>query len=283
MRKFFSNRKLVIVILCLIVCLGLITLSVNVRNRRSTPPLIQQFGNDVVGFTNRVVTIPTNGVHRGVDSIGSLLNTYQENQKLKKRVNGVVSTQVRNQALQNENKRLKQQLHLGHSLTDYKSVNASIMTRTPSNWQNQIIINKGESSGIKKNMPVIVASGLVGRVAEVNKTNSKVELVTDNSSSANRFAIQIHNTHGKDINGIITGYNRMTNRIKMGNITTKGKLKKGDRVSTNGLGGIMPKGLYIGKVTKVTSDDYGLSKEVSIKPAANLNDIEVVTVVGKDE
>lgn len=283
MRKFFSNRKLVIVILCLIVCLGLITFSVGVRNRRSTPPLIQQFGNDVVGFTNRVVTIPTSGVHHGIDSVGSLLNTYQENQRLKKRVNGVVSTQVRNQALQNENKRLKRQLHMGKSLTDYKSINASILTRTPSNWQNQIIINKGESSGVKKNMPVIVASGLVGRISEVNRTNSKVELITDDSESANRFALQIHNKSGKDVDGIITGYDRKTNRIKMGNVTTKGKLKKGDRVSTNGLGGIMPKGLYVGKVTHVSTDDYGLSKEVSIKPAANLNDIEVVSVVGKDE
>ena len=283
MRKFFSNRKLVIVIICLIVSLGLITLSVGIRNRRTTPPLVQQFGNDITGFANRVITIPTNGVHHGIDSVGGLLNTYQENQKLKKRVDSVASTQVRNQALQDENHHLKRQLHLGKSLTDYKSVNASIMTRTPSNWQNQIIINKGESSGIKKNMPVMVAAGLIGRIAEVNKTNSKVELVTDNSGSANRFAIQIANRNGKNVNGIITGYDRNTNRIEMGNITTKGHLKKGDKVSTNGLGGIMPKGLYVGKVTKVASDDYGLSKEVYIKPAANLNDIEEVTVAGKDE
>ena len=283
MRKFFSNRKLVIVIICLIVSLGLITLSVGIRNRRTTPPLVQQFGNDITGFANRVITIPTNGVHHGIDSVGGLLNTYQENQKLKKRVDSVASTQVRNQALQDENHHLKRQLYLGKSLTDYKSVNASIMTRTPSNWQNQIIINKGESSGIKKNMPVMVAAGLIGRIAEVNKTNSKVELVTDNSGSANRFAIQIANRNGKNVNGIITGYDRNTNRIEMGNITTKGHLKKGDKVSTNGLGGIMPKGLYVGKVTKVASDDYGLSKEVYIKPAANLNDIEEVTVAGKDE
>ena len=283
MRKFFSNRKLVIVIICLIVSLGLITLSVGIRNRRTTPPLVQQFGNDITGFANRVITIPTNGVHHGIDSVGGLLNTYQENQKLKKRVDSVASTQVRNQALQDENHHLKRQLYLGKSLTDYKSVNASIMTRTPSNWQDQIIINKGESSGIKKNMPVMVAAGLIGRIAEVNKTNSKVELVTDNSGSANRFAIQIANRNGKNVNGIITGYDRNTNRIEMGNITTKGHLKKGDKVSTNGLGGIMPKGLYVGKVTKVASDDYGLSKEVYIKPAANLNDIEEVTVAGKDE
>ena len=282
MRKFFSNQKLVIVIVCLIISLGLITLSVEARNRRSTPPLIQQFGNDVLGFTDRVVTIPTNGIHHGIDSVGSLLNTYHENQKLKGQVEKIASTQVRNRTLQTENYKLKKQLKLGKSLTDYKTINASVMTRTPSAWQNQLIISKGENSGIKKNMPVLVNAGLIGRVSEVNRTNSKVELLTDDSGSANRFAVQIASPHDHSVNGIITGYDRQTNRIEMSNLTTKRKLKKGEKVATNGLGGIMPKGLYIGKITKIVADDYGLSKKVYIKPAANLNDVETVSVVGKE-
>ena len=282
MRKFFSNRKLVIIILCLIISLGLITLSVGVRNHRSTPTLVQQFGNDMVGFTDRVITIPTNGVHHGINSIGGIVNVYQENEKLKHQVNSVVSTQVRDQALQTENNKLKRQLKLGKSLTDYQAINASVLTRTPSAWQNQIILNKGANSGIKKNMPVLVDAGLIGRIVEVNRTNSKVELVTNNSKSSNRFSVQILNKHGKEVNGIITGYNRNTDRIEMGNITTRGKLHRGDKVATNGLGGIMPKGLYVGQVSKVTTDDYGLSKKVFIKPATNMNDIEVVSVVGKE-
>ena len=270
-----------IIILCLIISLGLITLSVGVRNHRSTPTLVQQFGNDMVGFTDRVITIPTNGVHHGINSIGGIVNVYQENEKLKHQVNSVVSTQVRDQALQTENNKLKRQLKLGKSLTDYQAINASVLTRTPSAWQNQIILNKGANSGIKKNMPVLVDAGLIGRIVEVNRTNSKVELVTNNSKSSNRFSVQILN-HGKEVNGIITGYNRNTDRIEMGNITTRGKLHRGDKVATNGLGGIMPKGLYVGQVSKVTTDDYGLSKKVFIKPATNMNDIEVVSVVGKE-
>ncbi len=50
MQKFFSSRKLVIVVVCLIVSFGLMSLSVAIRDKRSTPPLIQQFGNDIVGF-----------------------------------------------------------------------------------------------------------------------------------------------------------------------------------------------------------------------------------------
>ena len=52
MRKFFSNRRLVILVLILIACFGLMAGSVSMRNRRNTPPLIQQFGNDIVGFVD---------------------------------------------------------------------------------------------------------------------------------------------------------------------------------------------------------------------------------------
>lgn len=281
MKKFFSNQKLVAMIICVVLCLGLITFSVKNRNQRSTPVWVQQFGNDMMGITNRIITIPTNGIHMGTDGMANLFNTYHENEKLKRQIHEVIPTQVRNQALEQENHQLKKQLKLGKSYTDYKEVNAAVLTRTPSAWQSQVTISKGENSGIKKNMPVLVDKGLVGRVIEVNRTNSKVELLTDSNKAANRFPIVVHSHSGKNVNGIVTGYDSDTNELKMGNITTKGKLKKGDRVTTNGLGGVMPKGLYIGKVIKVKRDDYGLSKEVIIKPAANLNDIGAVLVVGK--
>ncbi|UQS86810.1 rod shape-determining protein MreC [Nicoliella spurrieriana] len=282
MHKFFSNRKLVIVMLCVVISIGLMTFSVAVRNRKATPPLIQQFGNDVAGFTDTIVSTPVNIVSNGVGSIGTLLNTYQENQVLSKRVNQITSTQVRDAALQKENAKLKSQLKLNDTLTSYKSINAAVITRTPSSWQNQIIINRGANAGVKKNMPVLVDTGLAGRVAEVNKTNSKVELITNNNAATNRFAIEVNANGGKVINGIISGYNKTTGLIEMGNITAKAKIKVGQKVYTSGLGGVTPKGLYIGKVAKVSNDDYGLSSKIYISPAADLNDIEAVTVASRN-
>ncbi|WP_260163964.1 rod shape-determining protein MreC [Lentilactobacillus buchneri] len=282
MQKFFSSRKLVIVVICLIVSFGLMSLSVAIRDKRSTPPLVQQFGNDIVGFADRIVAAPMNGIHHGFVSTKNLLNTYQENQRLKSKVDQLTQTQVKDQVLSRENKQLKRQLNVGSTLTGYEKINAAVITRTPSSWASQVIINKGQASGIKKDMPVIAGPGLIGTVAEVNKTNSKVVLISNTAENSNRFAIQVLGDNSKVVNGIITSYDSAANRIIMGNITSNAKLSVGNRVTTSGLGGVIPKGIYVGTVSKVTQGDYGLAKKVYIKPAANLNDIEVVSVAIRD-
>ncbi|WP_268913246.1 rod shape-determining protein MreC [Lentilactobacillus sp. SPB1-3] len=281
MQKFFSNRKLVIIIICLIVSFGLMTLSVSVRNKRSTPPIVQQFGNDIVGFGDRFVSTPMNGIQDGFVSMKNLLNTYQENEQLKSKVDQLVQTQVKDQALEKENQQLKRQLRVGETMTSYNKINAAVIARTPSSWASQLIINKGQAAGIKKNMPVIAGKGLIGTVSEVNKTNSKVVLISNTSENSNRFAVQINATGGKSLNGIITGYSDDTGELTMGNITSKTNIAKGDSVSTSGLGGVIPQGIYIGKVDNVSKDDYGLAKKIHIKPAADLHDIQIVTVAVK--
>ncbi|WP_125573409.1 rod shape-determining protein MreC [Levilactobacillus huananensis] len=278
MQKFSFNRRLVIIIVCLIVSFALMTVSVVIRNKRSTPPLIQQFGNDIVGLADRVVALPANGLSGSVSSVSELLNTYQENQQLKKQVSELAQTKVRDQTLAKENQQLKQQVKLNDSLTDYTAISAAVITRTPSSWQNQVVINMGSSAGVQKNMPVMSGSGLIGRVAEVNKTNSKVELITDNNDSANRFAVQITTKSGTTVNGVLSGYRTATGQITMNNITTKAKIHKGDKVVTSGLGGVTPKGLYVGKVAETGGDDYGLSTKLYITPATDLTDLNIVTV-----
>lgn len=278
MQKFFSNRRLVITVVILVVCFGLMGGSIAMRNRRSTPPLIQQFGNDIAGFADGIVAYPVNAVQGVADSVSGLMNAYTENCELKQKVSELAQVKVRDQTLAKENKQLKAELKLKNSLTDYSTVSAAVMSRTPSSWQQQLVINKGQTSGIKKNMPVLSGGGLIGRVAEVNKTNSKVELLSDTSESSNRFSIVINGTDGKSVNGIITGYNARTNELIMGQVTSTAKIKKGAKAVTNGMGGITPKGLYVGKVSRIGKDDYGLAKKVYIKPATNFNEINIVTV-----
>ncbi len=282
MHKFFSNRRLVFIVVVLVLAFGLMGGSVALRNRRATPPLIQQFGNDVVGIANDVVAVPVNAVNNGLGSFSDLLNTYSENRKLKQQVSDLAQVKVRDETLAHENRQLKKELKVQHTMTDYSKINAAVITRSPSSWQKQLVINKGQTSGVKKNMPVMSAGGLVGRVVEVNQTNSKVELLSDTSESANRFAIQVDGEGSKTINGIITDYDSETNELVMGQVTSKAKVKNGTRVTTSGLGGVTPKGLYVGKVARVGKDDYGLAQKIYIKPAADFNDVNVVTVAELD-
>lgn len=282
MRKFFSNRRLVFIVLVLVIAFALMGGSVAMRKRRSTPPLIQQFGNDVVGMANEVLAVPANGLQNGLGSISDLMNTYSENRRLKQQVSELAQVKVRDATLAHENRQLKKELKVNHTMTDYSTISAAVITRSPSSWQKQIIINKGQTSGIKKNMPVMATGGLIGRVTEVNQTNSKVELLSDTSESANRFAIQVDAGSGKMVNGIITDYDSENNLLIMGQVTSKAKVKKGTKVTTSGMGGVTPKGLYVGKVARVGKDDYGLAQKIYIKPATNFNDINVVTVAELD-
>ena len=282
MQKFFSNRRLVVIFVLLILCFGLMAGSVALRNKKSTPTLIQQFGNDIVGFTNNVVSYPISGVKSGLNSVSELMNSYSENKTLKKQVSELAQVKVRDQTLADENSQLKKELKLQKSLTDYSTVTAAVISRTPSSWQSQIVISKGQTDGIRKNMPVLSQSGLIGRVSEVNKTNSKVELLSDSNESSNRFAIQIKTSSGDVVNGIITGYKKSTGQLIMGQVTSDADIKKNDKITTSGMGGVTPKGLYVGKVAKVGKDDYGLAKKIYITPATDYNDLSVVSVAEID-
>lgn len=69
------------------------------------------------------------------------------------------------------------------------------------------------------------------------------------------------------------------NQLAFTQVVDGQKLKKGTRVYTSGMGGLSPKGLLIGTVTKTTRDTFGLSDVVEIQPAGNLNDPSVVSVI----
>ncbi|MBU3852069.1 MAG: rod shape-determining protein MreC [Candidatus Paralactobacillus gallistercoris] len=278
MKKFFSNKKLIVLMVALIFSIGFITMSVTVRNKSKTPSFIQRFGNNIVGAASRVISMPMNAVKSSVDAVVNLTNTYEENTKLKAQLDKLAQTEATNQTLRSENKQLKQQLKLDNTLTDYDYVNAAVMLRSPDNWQNILIINHGSDEGIQKNMSVMAGSGLVGRVVEVNRNNAKVELISTDNKSANRFAAQINTDKGV-VNGIITGYDKKSGDLILGQINTSDGVKNGDKVITSGLGGSTPKGLLIGTVENTHKDDYGLSTVIAVKPAANLSDLSVVTIV----
>ncbi|EER74829.1 rod shape-determining protein MreC [Weissella paramesenteroides ATCC 33313] len=278
MKNIFTSRRLVIGVIVVIVAIGAITLGARAHNSEKEPSLPVRVISDVSGWTSNIVNAPIRAIKGGFDSIDELMNTYQENDRLTKKVDDLAQTKVQLQVLQQENRALKDQLKISDTLTDYKVVNAVVTSRSPSNWQTQLIIDKGTNAGLKKGLSVMGSGGLIGRITQVNTTNAKVELLSDNSQVSDRFAIRVQNSAGETVDGIITSFNQSKNLIVMGQITSSVSVKKGDLVTTSGLGGITPSGLYVGKVEKVGSDNYGLSKKIYIKPATDFNNIPVVSV-----
>lgn len=283
MQKPFFNKKLVITMVSLIIAFLLIAFSIFVRNDRSTPSFIQNIGNSAAGVVDKVVNAPVEGISRMTGSVSNLTDTYQENAQLKKKLDSMNALQVENETLKQENKQLKQQLSLNKSLTSYTDISTYVISRSPSTWQNQIVISKGSNAGITKGSAVVSDKGLIGRVMEVNKNNSKVELVTTQDDAADRFAVQLIDNNGQTVNGLITGYDTDTNLLVMGQITSKGNVKKGTQVITSGLGGTTPKGLFVGTVEKVVNQQAGFPTKIYIKPAADMTNLNVVTVAKRQD
>ncbi|TGE74067.1 rod shape-determining protein MreC [Weissella confusa] len=278
MKNILTSRRLVVAVIVAIVTIGVIVISSRAQNSQKEPSLPTRVVSDVSGWVSSVVSSPVKAVSGGYEAVSGLLNTYKENQALTEKVDDLAQAKVQLQTLQAENRALKDQLQIENTLTDYKVVNAVVISRSPSNWQSQLIVNKGSNAGIKKGMSVMGSGGLIGRVSEVNTTNSKVELLSDDSQVADRFTIRVANKNGDVVDGIVTSFNQEKNLIVMGQITSDVALEKGDLVTTSGLGGVTPAGLYVGKVQKVSQDDYGLSKKIYIKPATDFNNIPVVSV-----
>ncbi len=277
MKKFFQNKKLLTAFVILVIVLGLLTISVRLRTQKKTPSIVQRIGNGTVAVVARVVDWPVKTIAKGVDSVEDILQTETENDHLKQQLEALAQTKARNNTLEQENHQLKQALHLKETLTDYSLVTGSVISRSPDTWSDILVIDQGSNAGIKKNMAVMSGGGVIGRVIEVDTTTSKVELITTTAKAVDRFAVEADSSKGKRVHGIISVTGNGT--LAFTQVIDSAKLKKGTKVYTSGMGGRSPKGLLIGMVAKTTKDSFGLSNLVEIKPAGNLNDPSVVTVI----
>lgn len=272
----FSNKKLIVLLISVILFVAMIAVSLNHKNEI---PIFQQIGNDVTAATGRIFSKPADAATDLFETVNGLLDTYEENQRLKKKINELSETQSRIVVLEEENQKMKEELDLQHTLLDYKSITGAVIARNPDGWLDQIIIDKGSKNGIEVNMSVLSERGLVGRVTEVNPTNAKVQLLTTMNQKTNQISAELVTEDEGTVNGIITSYEEATNRLVMSQITTEQEIKKGDTVITSGLGGITPRALVIGIVDEVSFDRFGLSRQVYIKPAADFSTIRYVTIV----
>lgn len=277
MKKFLQNKKLLSACIAVILAFTVIGGSVSLRNRRDTPLIIQSFGNDVVAVGSRIIDFPLSFVSGSLNNVHDLLNTQDENNYLKSKVTDLEQTKARNSSLEAENKQLKSALKVKNTLTDYNIIQASVISRSPDSWTDLLVINKGSTSGLRKNMAVMSGGGIIGRLIEVNAATAKVELITTSDKSANRFAVEAQAVNGKKVHGIITVIGNKT--LAFTQAVDSKKLKRGAKIYTSGLGGNSPKGLLVGTISAKTHDTFGLSDLIKINPAGELNDPSVVSVI----
>lgn len=269
----FFNKKLLLLLVGIIVLVALIGFSLRDREELSWP---EQFLKDTAGWFINVFNKPVSGVTGLFEDISDLQNTYKENQKLKERLDEYVVLKSEVQDLKEENKNLRETLNKKDDLRDYSPVQATVIGRNPARWNELLIINKGSLNGIKKDMAVITAKGLVGKIKSVTNFTSTVQLLSSVDAST-RVSAYIQGD--KKAFGLIEGFDDKTDKLMLKRIPYDKKIKKGSLVVTSGYGGVFPKGLQIGKVVDVKVDQYGLNQTAYLEPSTDFYDISDVMVV----
>ena len=280
MKRAKLSKNIIITIIVVILMIVLVFSTMNLRNNDKSNK--DSIFNDSLAKVDQVISAPFKWVSNTTSTIKDLFNTYEENQQLKQKIDQYTSLEAQNAAYKDENNSLREQLGMNKTLTNYEIQTASVINRSPDNWNDILIIDVGTNNGIEKGMPVMGNKGLIGRVIQANNTISKVQLLTATNDKTSQFPVMIQNG-SKSINGLLTGYSKEKDAYIMTISNTNGlktsDIKKDTKVITSGLGGNSPKGLYVGQVMEVKEGSYGLDQKVYIKSPNNLYDISVVTVV----
>ncbi|QIL45889.1 rod shape-determining protein MreC [Vagococcus coleopterorum] len=279
MKDMNSNKKIIILISLVLAVVFLVSFSALKRNETKETGVVQSSTNDFVGTVDKIVSAPVKAISNLTDSIGNLFNTFDENARLKKRLDSYAVIQGENENFKKENKDLKNQLEMSDSLSSYEKITGSVISRSPDTWQNILIIDKGKDAGVEVDMPVMGSEGLIGRIIEVNKLSSKVELLTSNNQSVNKYPVMISPDKGDMSYGLLASYEEKSGHFIVNQLTSLDGLKSGDKVTTSGLGGNSPSGLIVGEVVGIKKNGLGLDKEVYIKPINSMYDISFVTVI----
>ncbi|KAF3299370.1 rod shape-determining protein MreC [Aerococcus sp. 150760007-1] len=275
MRRFFENKKLIVLLVSVITSFSMIAYSIFSQSQMPKPIL---WVNDVTAVVGRFVSTPTNAMMRFTDSINDLMNTYEDNQRLKSQISSLEELEAQNEILQSENEELSALLDLQPSLVGKNVIASSVISRSPDTWLDSITIDVGTNSGIEENMSVMTESGLVGHVTEVSATSSKVQLLITENNQMKNVAVSIQTDDGI-VSGILSDYDEKTQELILKQVPNDAKVSEGNTVTTSGLGGVSPEGLIIGEVTSASSDNFGLSQSVKVKPAADFKDIRSVLVI----
>ncbi|GGI40235.1 cell shape-determining protein MreC [Mammaliicoccus stepanovicii] len=244
--------------------------------RAQSASLSEQYASDTSSLGGRIVSYPVTMVS---NFFSNLLTSDDEVGKLKKEAQSVDQIKADKERLEKENKSLKKELDM-KDISQFNPVSTTVIGRSPDQWMNTIIIDKGKKSDLKENMAVITSQGLVGRIKKVNQFSSQVELIST-SVKTSKLSVDIQQDN-ENIFGMINRYDEDKGLLVISDIDNKYHVKKGSKVVTNGLGDQLPKGILVGKVQKVENDEYGLSKVAYIKTSTNIKELNHVYVAKRD-
>ena len=253
---------------------NLVIMAVDARDSTTRQRLLRVWVQALISPAQSLSSGATGASTNFIRQIVNFRSTANENERLKEQL-ATTQLDLRNaQQAAAENERLRGLLNLKEK-TGYDQVPARVIARDSSIWFNTVTINRGSSSGIGLNMPVVTGSGIVGRVIALSPWTAQVMMVTDEKAAAGAIVGQLG---GSGALGSVRGLGN-SGLIEMRYVSGLEKVEVGDFILTTGQDGIYPPGLSVGEVVEVKHGTATQPHQILIRPGAKLDQLEEVAVL----
>ena len=281
MDSFFTRYRNLLVLLAILLA-QIVGLAVQVR--RTGEGRVSMDAQDSSGvrlirlWAESIVAPAERGIHDASMASVRLWQNYidlrrvrQQNQDLQKTVDRLRLEQAELLDDARQGERLQAILDFQHRYI-YTTVAAQAIGTSGSDRSRIFYLDKGSSDGLKPDMAVITADGIVGKVRNVFPHTAQVLVINDQTSGA---GVILETTR---IRGILTG--NALGQLEIVGILADDRIKPGEKILTAGGDLIFPRGLPVGEVEKVVRDpDRDSFIDVIVKPAAHLDRLDELLVI----
>lgn len=266
-RKWWKQAVAAIVLAGVLI--AAMSITVPDENRELTP--VESGIRDLTAPILDAMSRAGGGLWSGVRSVFTL-GRSAEIDELRERIRDLEGELVSVEELRLENERLRELLDYRNE-QDNNLLLARVIGRDPSNWFQAIRLNRGAADGIRTNMPVVLPSGLVGRVLDVAEHSSTVLLITDPQGGVGTLVQETRTP------GVVKGNLDRTGHLVMSYLTREHTIEPGQAVVTSGLGEVFPSGIPVGRIIEVQNDPSGLTQTAEIVPMVDFNRLEEVYII----
>lgn len=199
-----------------------------------------------------------------------------ENEQLKRERLGSNFRLQRLEAVEAENKRLRELLDSTETL-DHRVLIAEILAVDLDPYRQRFNLNRGLADGVFVGQALLDADGVVGQIVEVAPLTAEAVLITD----ADHAVPVTVNRNGLRTIAVGTGD---SNRLRLPYLTNSADIEVGDLLVSSGLGGVFPSGYPVGRVIEVRIRPGQSFAEVIAEPVSALDrDQEVLLVWTEDD
>lgn len=277
-KKKMDTKYKFLIIGAVIILIIAFVINVTVTSRNLNP--FEKVVKDIGLSISSVIYKPVNFVKSKINESKEKHNIYKKYEDLLKKYNSINFNEAKISELEKERDELKKLLDIKNTLSDYDITNASVINRNVDYWDDTITIDKGTTSGVKKDMAVVTSEGLVGKVISSSYFYSTVRLLTSDNLDQ-KISVKIQINDEKYVYGLLSRYNNKL--LEVEGISENVEIKEGSVVTTTGMSSIFPSGIIIGHTKGTKKDNFDLTMIVEVEPASKFDDLKFVTVLKRKE